>query len=40
LVALDEMELSETAALISMAVDALDLSATDLGDDAFPRVDR
>ena len=40
LVALDELELCEAAALLSMAVDALDLSASDLRADAFPGVDR
>lgn len=40
LVVLDEMELCEAAALLSMAVDALDLSANDLGTDTFPRVDQ
>lgn len=40
LVVLDEMELCETAALLSMAVDALDLSAADLRANAFSRVDR
>lgn len=40
LVVLDEMELCEAAALLSMAVDALDLSANDLRADAFLGVDR
>lgn len=40
LVVLDEIELCEAAALLSMAVDALDLSANDLRADALPRVDR
>ncbi len=40
LLVLDEMELREAAALLSMAVDSLDLSANDLRADAFPRVDR
>lgn len=40
LAALDEMELCEAAALLSMAVDALDLSANDLRADTFPGVDR
>lgn len=40
LVVLDEMELCEAAARLSMAVDALDLSANDLGADASPRVDQ
>jgi hypothetical protein len=40
LVALDEMELCEAAALLSMAVDALDLSANDLRGDTCPRADQ
>jgi hypothetical protein len=40
LVVLDEMELCEAAALLSMAVDALELSANDLPADIFPGVDR
>jgi hypothetical protein len=40
LVVLDEMDLREAAALLSMAVDALDLSANDLRADAFPGFDR
>lgn len=40
LVALDEMKLCEAAALLSMAIDALDVSANDLRADGFPRVDR
>jgi hypothetical protein len=35
LMALDEMELCHAAALLSMAVDALDRVANDLGDDIF-----
>jgi hypothetical protein len=40
LAALDELELCEAAALLSMAVDALDLSANDLRADGFAGVDR
>ena len=39
LVTLDEMELRAAAALLSMAVDALDLSANDLRGDTCPRAD-
>jgi hypothetical protein len=40
LVAFDEIEPCEAAALLSMAVDALDVSANDLRADRIARVDR
>ena len=40
LAVLDEMELCEAAALLSVAVDALDLSANDLRAGTFPRADQ
>ena len=40
LVVLDEMELCEAAALLSIAVDTLELSSNDLRADAFPGFDR